>query len=229
MVSTAHNQSPPHLTRDISDRLLVFSVGACGIGGDHTRQDTAQNGCNQNWGGQICGCGMPGEIPPWQTAVVFTPAATPIITVGDCRTTGGAHGHYSTSNGNTVADADGDGTADGIDDCIAACVADDQCHAFDMDFPFQGTCWFFHNGPGDHTGNGVPTSRCYTMDVASSEGGIWEVTHTDSRVIDPQENRDISPWEWRSNEFTLDQCKAQCLQNPVRPLDLISLDYQEHL
>ena len=35
------------------------NVGACGIGGDHTRQDMSQNGCNQNWGGQICGCAGP--------------------------------------------------------------------------------------------------------------------------------------------------------------------------
>jgi hypothetical protein len=35
------------------------NVGACGIGGDHTRQTTEENGCLQNWGGQICGCSGP--------------------------------------------------------------------------------------------------------------------------------------------------------------------------
>jgi hypothetical protein len=88
------------------------NVGACGIGGDHTRQDTDQNGCLQNWGGQICGCGLEGDAPPWATSV------------------------------------------------------------------------------------------------------DWPVTHTDSRVIDPQENRDISPWEFRSGEFSLEECKAHCIENP---------------
>ena len=35
-----------------------------------------------------------------------------------------------------------------------------------------------------------------------------------SRVIDPQENRDISPWEFRSGEFSLEECKAHCIENP---------------
>ena len=29
--------------------------GICGVGGDHTRQSTDENGCLQEWQGQICG------------------------------------------------------------------------------------------------------------------------------------------------------------------------------
>ena len=36
------------------------NAGDCGVGGDHTRQTTEENGCLQNFSGQICGCGMPG-------------------------------------------------------------------------------------------------------------------------------------------------------------------------
>ena len=32
-----------------------------------------------------------------------------------------------------------------------------------------------------------------------------------SRVADPEEARDEAPWEWRNNEMTLGECKAQCL------------------
>ena len=35
------------------------NVGACGVGHDHTRQSTEENGCLQNWQGQICACGLP--------------------------------------------------------------------------------------------------------------------------------------------------------------------------
>ena len=42
----------------------------------------------------------------------------------------------------------------------------------------------------------------------------WRVTHRNSRVIDPQENRDENPWEWRSDEFTLSQCKGKCNEFP---------------
>ena len=38
----------------------------------------------------------------------------------------------------------------------------------------------------------------------------WRVTHRNSRVIDPQENRDENPWEWRNNEMDLEQCKTKC-------------------
>ena len=73
------------------------------------------------------------------------------------------------------------------------CDADARCHAFDMDFPFQGTCWFFDNaGAGIHAGNGVATSRCRVAPVLSnyptSGDGSWkcwqpeghgnDITHT---------------------------------------------------
>ena len=32
---------------------------SCNLDGAHTRQDVGQNGCNQNWGNQICGCSGP--------------------------------------------------------------------------------------------------------------------------------------------------------------------------
>ena len=73
-----------------------------------------------------------------------------IESVGDCRTGGGEHGHYQTLEGN-----------DDIQTCIDYCAGDSQCHAFDRDEPFQGTCWLFHNGPGTHTGNGNSASRCH--------------------------------------------------------------------
>ena len=50
------------------------------------------------------------------------------------------------------------------------------------------------------------SASCGPGDAASS----WEITHRNSRVIDPQENRDENPWEWRSNETNLDQCKTKC-------------------
>ena len=50
------------------------------------------------------------------------------------------------------------------------------------------------------------SASCGPGDAASS----WEITHRNSRVIDPQENRDENPWEWRSNEMNLDQCKTKC-------------------
>ena len=43
----------------------------------------------------------------------------------------------------------------------------------------------------------------------------WTRTHRDSRVIDPQENRDENPWEWRSAEFNLEQCKGKCNEFPL--------------
>ena len=69
--------------------------------------------------------------------------------VGDCRTGDGEHGNYQTLEGN-----------DDVQTCIDHCATDYQCHAFDRDEPFQGTCWLFHNGPGTHTGNGNGASRC---------------------------------------------------------------------
>ena len=48
------------------------NVGQCGVGHDHTRQDTSENGCLQNWGGQICGCAAKGYAP-----------ALPVLTVCD--------------------------------------------------------------------------------------------------------------------------------------------------
>ena len=47
--------------------------------------------------------------------------------------------------------------------CSDKCLSDAQCHAFDTDFPFRGTCWLFNDTPGEHNGNGVSTSRCYTQ------------------------------------------------------------------
>ena len=38
----------------------------------------------------------------------------------------------------------------------------------------------------------------------------WTVVATNSRVSDPEEDRDESPWEWRANELTLEECKAEC-------------------
>ena len=55
------------------------------------------------------------------------------------------------------------------------------------------------------------SASCGPGDAASS----WEITHRNSRVIDPQENRDENPWEWRSDEFTLEQCKGKCNEFPL--------------
>ena len=41
----------------------------------------------------------------------------------------------------------------------------------------------------------------------------WTVIATDTRVSDPEEDRDESPWEWRSNEVTLEECKAECMMH----------------
>eukprot|EP01043_Picozoa_sp_COSAG02_P040220 COSAG02_NODE_3236_length_7125_cov_3.709081_1_plen_704_part_10 len=66
-----------------------------------------------------------------------------------------------------------------VDDCIADCQADTNCHAFDINFPFAGTCWFFSDADvGDHTGNGVETSRCYVVEEVSS----YSVVHVEDHV-----------------------------------------------
>ena len=41
----------------------------------------------------------------------------------------------------------------------------------------------------------------------------WTVVATNSRVSDPEEDRDESPWEWRANELTLEECKTECEQH----------------
>ena len=45
--------------------------------------------------------------------------------------------------------------------CKDACTANAACHAFDLDYPFVGTCWLFSNTEGSHLGDGTATSRCY--------------------------------------------------------------------
>ena len=52
------------------------------------------------------------------------------------------------------------------------------------------------------------SASCSPGDAGSATS--WEITHRNSRVIDPQENRDENPWEWRNNEMDLDQCKTKC-------------------
>eukprot|EP00656_Telonema_subtile_P049385 TRINITY_DN6128_c0_g1_i5.p1 TRINITY_DN6128_c0_g1~~TRINITY_DN6128_c0_g1_i5.p1 ORF type:complete len:323 (+),score=51.23 TRINITY_DN6128_c0_g1_i5:159-1127(+) len=49
--------------------------GQCGVYYDHTRQTTAENGCLQNWGDQICACGLATSASP-----TANPTATPTIT-----------------------------------------------------------------------------------------------------------------------------------------------------
>ena len=43
----------------------------------------------------------------------------------------------------------------------------------------------------------------------------WPLITSDQRVADPEEDRYEDPWEWRSGEMTLGECKAE-----VRLLDL---------
>jgi hypothetical protein len=72
-------------------------------------------------------------------------------TVGDCRYPDGQHSNYLTLSNQPSVDA-----------CKTACENDLRCHAFDMGYPFVGTCWLFENlGAGEHKGNGVSSSRCY--------------------------------------------------------------------
>ena len=50
-----------------------------------------------------------------------------------------------------------------VEDCKASCEADAQCHAYDNDYPFQGTCRYFQNQHSDaHAGDGTRTSQCWT-------------------------------------------------------------------
>ena len=72
-------------------------------------------------------------------------------TVGDCRYLDGQHSNYETLSDQPSVDA-----------CKQACEDDARCHAFDMEYPFAGTCWLFENvGDGEHMGDGVSSSRCY--------------------------------------------------------------------
>jgi hypothetical protein len=65
-----------------------------------------------------------------------------------------------------------------VDACITDCLADSNCHAFDINFPFAGTCWYFSSADvGDHTGNGVATSRCYVLDEISEFAAISVEDH----------------------------------------------------
>ena len=73
-------------------------------------------------------------------------------TVGDCRYKNGRHSNYKTLHKQPSVKA-----------CKGACTDDPRCHAFDMNFPFRGTCWLFSNVAGNqkHSGNGVKASRCW--------------------------------------------------------------------
>eukprot|EP01051_Picozoa_sp_SAG22_P003441 SAG22_NODE_167_length_16764_cov_34.845245_5_plen_742_part_00 len=105
--------------------------------------------------GFMTGWGATGtwNVCPAAAAGELTSQPTFTESVGDCRTTAGTHGHYETLGGQPDVNA-----------CIAYCIGDIQCHAFDTNYPFAGTCWLFHDGPGDHTGEGTTTSRCYVQD-----------------------------------------------------------------
>ena len=43
----------------------------------------------------------------------------------------------------------------------------------------------------------------------------WSLQHRNTRVPDPQEMRCCAqPWEWRSGEKNLEQCRTECLNHP---------------
>lgn len=108
------------------------------------------------------------DCPVPAVPVMETDAAQDLITaaidpwsatVGDCRYSGaiggGTHCDGSCSLLETL-----NNQAD-VQDCKDSCDANDDCHAFDTDFPFRHTCWLFSNVEGEHIGDGTATSRCY--------------------------------------------------------------------
>merc|ERR1712176_111823 len=64
------------------------NVGSCGLNKDgHNRQSTAEDGCLQKWGDQICVCGsveVPTLAPTPAPTRAPTPAPTPSPTTVDC-------------------------------------------------------------------------------------------------------------------------------------------------
>ncbi len=45
---------------------------SCGLDPAHDRQDVGQNGCQQRWDNQICGCSVPKDIPTTNSSVIST-------------------------------------------------------------------------------------------------------------------------------------------------------------
>ena len=73
------------------------NAGGCSLDAGHDRQDISQNGCNQNWGDQICGCSGPPPPPP------FWSQGTPSIIAGRISTADQANGMLSWPFGSGIS------------------------------------------------------------------------------------------------------------------------------
>ena len=96
-----------------------------------------------------------------------------------------------------------------LDQCKTKCNEfQDTCTGIEFECD-DGTCDCIMLRGTERTTN---FAQGWTIYARIDDG--WTRTHRDSRVIDPQENRDENPWEWRSDEFTLSQCKGKCNEFP---------------
>ena len=92
----------------------------------------------------------------------------------------------------------------GLKDCIMIRRADtfvdcDSVHGANCDgWVIYGKPGAEPHGPGGDGNEWLPP-----------DNDDWPVIATDSRVADPEEDRYESPWEWRSGEMTLGECKAE--------------------
>ena len=92
----------------------------------------------------------------------------------------------------------------GLKDCIMIRRADSFV---DCDSVHGANCdgWVIYGKPGaEPHGPGGDGNQWLPPD-----NDDWPVIATDSRVADPEEDRYESPWEWRSGEMTLGECKAE--------------------
>jgi ribosomal protein L3 len=53
---------------------------------------------------------------------------------------------------------------------------------------------------------------------------VWPIVSSDERVADMDEDRAVSPWEWRSGQFSLSQCKGEC----VRHTSCLGIEFKQH-
>jgi hypothetical protein len=156
----ADGSSQCHTEPFVEARNICFEFGARLCSVDELIQgETHGTGCghdgHQLWSSSPCS--STGKDDAWTE------------TVGDCRygdgTTAGTHCDGACNLLDTI-----EGRTD-VQDCKDACDEIEACHAFDMDFPFSGTCWLFSNVAGQHTGDGAERSRCYVTGQATATGG----------------------------------------------------------
>jgi len=157
----ANGEEQCHTTPFVEARSVCFELGArlCRID-ELIAGESRGTGCGfdgqQLWSSSPCSA--TGKQDAWTS------------TVGDCRypqggQSGGTHCDGSCNLLDTLTERED------VQACKDACDEIEACHAFDMDFPFSGTCWLFTNAAGLHTGDGTQTSRCWVTGQATSTGG----------------------------------------------------------